>query len=121
MEVMEKIKIAFIHWIDAIMDDKYDPNFNYGIGVVTVGFVVDDNPAAITLALQLFEDEDSRQVITIPKSFILFRADMDLGSMEDILDGTKQMVEEKEASGDSSNDVESDKGFPTNQHEHRNY
>lgn len=108
---MNEIKATFIHWVDARMDDGvYDGSYHYGIGVITMGFIVDENEDALSIAFEIFEDEDARNVMTIPKPLILARIDLDFGSMEVILNATEQAIKEKTAPGDKQGDVESNEG-----------
>ncbi len=73
-------KIIYIEWNDSNVelgqvskDEKFERAF-----MQTVGFIIAEDPAQITLAREIVDVTDCRGVITIPKENITMRSDVSL-------------------------------------------
>ena len=83
---MDNIVLVFINWIDAHMDDELgDMEYPQGIPGIVCGILIHINEKAVIVGLQLFDDLDARQILTIPKKMITKMSMQKLGSFKEVI------------------------------------
>jgi hypothetical protein len=86
MDKNDDVTIAFINWIDAHMvSELEDVRYHDGVPGIVCGILLDVTDKAVMVGLQLFDDLDARQILTIPKKMITRMSIWKLGKFEEII------------------------------------
>ena len=71
---MSKVIVTIVHWLDASYTDQGGPSTGL-LGCCSCGIIIEEDDQVLVLALMVFDNDDEKHCLSIPKCQIIKRRD----------------------------------------------